>query len=464
MESRIMKKHILHCGVFLLACFGILFCYLVYIQVVQADELNANPLNRRGASMDITRGALLDCRGERLAFSDAPGERRYPFGAAMAPVTGYVGEALGSSGLENALGDELSGQSRLLRGLGPVSQLLQSDRGSDVRLTVDARVQQAAYDALGGRRGAVVVLDAATGGVLAMVSTPAVDPSLVEEQWAELSRREDSPLLNRAVNGLYPPGSTIKVLIADAALDEKVTDLHETFDCGGRLQIGDTYIGESHGAVHGRVNLRDALICSCNFTFGTLAMRMHGSGLEDAFKRFGFADTLSASGEIQESRPHLPRFDGLGDGDTAQIGIGQGELLVTPLRMAMLAGAYANGGRMMTPYMVDEVISPQGAVIGKASPSEWRDVTTEQRAAMLNGFMEDVVQYGTGAGAAVAGVRVTGKTGTAENAFGAEHGWFIGTAEVNGRAIAFAVIVENGGSSSVAAPVARRIILALNDG
>ena len=177
----------------------------------------------------------------------------------MAPVTGYVGEALGSSGLENMLGDELSGQSRILRNLGPAGQLLQADRGSNIRLTVDAGIQQAAYDALGDRKGAVVVLDAATGGIIAMVSRPAFDPEQVEAQWAELSQREDSPLLNRAANGLYPPGSTIKVLIADAALNEKVTDLNEVFDCNGRLQIGDTYIGESHGAVHGRVDRKSVV-------------------------------------------------------------------------------------------------------------------------------------------------------------------------------------------------------------
>ena len=182
MGNKITKKHILHCSMFLLGCFGILFCYLFYIQVFQAEELNVNPMNRRGASLDIIRGSILDCHGEALAVSSSPGERHYPYGAVMAPVTGYVGEALGSSGLENMLGDELSGQSRMLRNLGPAGQLLQSDRGSDIRLTVDAGVQQAAYDALGGRKGAVVVLDAATGGVLAMVSTPAVDPEQVEVQ------------------------------------------------------------------------------------------------------------------------------------------------------------------------------------------------------------------------------------------------------------------------------------------
>ena len=462
MGSKTIKKHIFHCSIFLLGLFGILFCYLVYIQIFQADELNANPLNRRGASMDIVRGSILDCQGRQLAGSQAPGERHYPYGAAMAPVTGYVGEQLGSAGLENILGDELSGQSRQLRGLGPAGQLLQSDRGNDIKLTVDAQLQQLAYEALGSYKGAVVVLDADTGAVLTMVSKPAVDPSLVETQWTELSQREDSPLLNRAAQGLYPPGSAIKVLIADAALDEKVTDLNEIFDCTGRLNIGDTYIRESHGAVHGKVNLQEALTHSCNFTFGTLAMRMHGSGLEDAFKRFGFADTFD--GEIQEAKSHLPDFKKLGDGDTAQVGIGQSELLVTPVRMAMLAGAFANGGSMMLPYMVDEVVSPGGVVLRKAEPVKWREVTTRQRAGLISSFMENAVQNGTGSGAAVPGVRVTGKTGTAENASGAEHGWFIGTAELPGRTIAFCIIVENsGGGGSAAAPIARQLIINLQN-
>lgn len=461
MGDRTTKKHILHCALFLLSSFALLFCYLLYIQIWEADELNANSLNRRSAAMDIVRGSILDAEGKQLAHSEAIGQRSYPYGAIMAPVTGYVGESLGSSGLERLLGDELSGQSRQLRNLGPIGQLLQSDRGNDIRLTIDADVQEIAYNALGSAKGAVVVLDADTGAVIAMVSKPAVDPSIVEAEWPALSQREDSPLLNRAANGLYPPGSTIKVLIADAALDEKVTDLNESFDCTGELKIGDAAIHESHGAVHGTVNLAEAITHSCNFTFGTLALRMQGDGLEDAFKRFGFADTFT--GEIEESSSHLPDFDELGDGDTAQVGIGQSTLLVTPLRMAMLAGSFVNGGKMMVPYLVDEVISPRGLVLRTASPSKWRDVTTEQRANLINGFMESVVTEGTGTGAAVRGIRVTGKTGTAENAAGREHGWFIGTAELQKRRIAMAIIVENsGGGGTVAAPIARQIITCLS--
>lgn len=343
MGDKTIKKQILHCSLFLLGCFGLLFCYLLYIDFIQGPELNANPLNRRGAALDMVRGSILDVHGEKLAYSDVPGQRSYPYGAAMAPVTGYVGETLGSAGLESTLGDELSGQSRQLRGMGPIGQLLQADRGNDIKLTVDARLQQLAYDALGEYRGAVVVLDANTGAVLALVSKPAVDPSVVEAQWSELSNRQDSPLLNRAAQGLYPPGSTIKAMMADAALDEKVTDLNETFNCTGKLQIGNEYIEESHGAVHGKVNLKEALTHSCNFTFGTLAMRMGSSGLQDAFQRFGFADTFQ--GEIQETASHLPDFGKLEQGDIAQLGLGQSSLLVTPLRMAMLAQAFANGGK-----------------------------------------------------------------------------------------------------------------------
>lgn len=463
MENKQIKKYILHCCCCLLGCFALLYIHLVYIQIFQAEELAANPMNRRGnAAMDVTRGAILDAYGHELAYSKAPGDRHYPYGAIMAPVTGYLGESIGSAGLESTLGDELSGQSRQLKHLGPISQLFAAGKGNDVKLTIDAEVQQLAYEALGNHKGAVVVMDAQTGALLVMVSKPAVDPSYIEADWDSLSKRQDSLLLNRAAQGLYPPGSTLKVMIADGALDEKITDLNEVFDCNGKLTIGQESIRESHGAVHGKVNLQEALTESCNVTFGTLALRMKPQGLADTFKRFGFMEQLE--GEIVESACHIPDFDHLPEGDIAQVGIGQSSLLVTPLRMAMLASAYANEGKIMMPYLVDEVISPQGLVIRKGAPEKWREVTTEQRARLISSFMEDVVTKGTGGAAAVSGVRVTGKTGTAENAAGQDHGWFIGTAQLSKRSIAFCIIVENsGGGGTVAAPIARQIIINLKN-
>lgn len=458
MDNRDIKKYILHISGFLMVCFLLLMGNVLYLQVIEADELADNPLNRRGNANDvIKRGSILDAKGEVLAVSPEIGTREYPYGAIAAPVTGYLGESLGSAGVESSYGSDLSGQSRSLAKMGPIAQLFQAESGNNIKLTVDAEVQQLAYEALDGEKGAVVVLDAETGGIIAMVSRPSFNPTGIDEAWSELINREDSPLLNRATQGLYPPGSTMKVMIADAALDEKVTDTQEIFDCDGTLTIGDSKIRESHGAVHGKLDLRDALTHSCNVTFGTLAMRLKGAGLSDAFERFGFNKNIES--DFNDTLPHLPDFGKIGQGDMAQTGIGQGELLVSPMRMAMLASAYANGGVIMKPYLVDEVLSSGGTVFQKHSPEKWLEVTSAQRAVLIAGFMENVVNEGTGGAAYVEGARVAGKTGTAENAAGEDHGWFIGTAQIAKRKIAFAIIVENsGGGGSVAAPIARQII------
>lgn len=462
MDNKDIKKYILHISAFLMVCFLLLLGNVLYLQLIKAEELADNPLNRRGNAGDvIRRGSITDANGIVLASSPEKGIREYGYGRIAAPVTGYNSEIYGSTGIESQCGNELSGSSRALGKLGPIAQFFQNDTGNNVRLTIDANVQETAYEAMDGAKGAVVVMDASTGAIIAMVSCPSFHPADIDAAWDKLNNDEDSPLLNRAVNGLYPPGSTMKVLIADAALDEKVTDTNETFECSGTLKIGDSAIRESHGAVHGAVNLKEALTHSCNVTFGTLAMRMKGDGLSDAFKRFGFDREID--GSVNDIKPHLPDFSSIGQGDIAQVGIGQGELLVSPLRMAMLASAYANNGVIMKPYLVEEITSSTGTVLFKASSENWLTATSEQRAKLIASFMENVVEEGTGGAAAVAGIKVTGKTGTAENSAGADHGWFIGTADVKGRKIAFAIIVENsGGGGTVAAPIAREIIRTLN--
>ena len=465
MDNQKIKRYVLRAAIFLFGWFACLALYVTWLQTLAADSLAKNPLNQRAAAAqsDILRGSLLDVKGEKLAYSQKAGERNYPFAAVMAPVTGYIGEKIGSTGMEAWANQDLLGITGELGRLGPVAQLFQSDRGNDVRLTIDASAQQAAYDALGDRRGAAVVLDASTGAVLAMVSRPSFDPNRIEADWDTLRESASSPLLNRAAQGLYPPGSTLKPMIADAALREQVVDLKEIFHCTGSLDVGGgSSIRESHGEVHGDVNLEKALTESCNVTFGTLAMRLGDAKLASAFERFGFNKNLD--NEITESAPHLPDFAKLGKGDTAQVGIGQSSLLVTPLHMAMLASAFANQGIVMKPYLMDAVISPSGVIIKKSQPEKWFEATTPERAAVIDSFMEKVVTQGTGTAARVNGVRVTGKTGTAENSSGKDHAWFIGSAEIRGRRIAFAILVENsGGGGTEAAPVARKIIMNLLD-
>ena len=461
MTDRKIRKHIAVAASFLLVLMGVQILYLAKLSVWDGDELAAHPLNTRSALMekDIVRGRILDHGGRILAESAADGVRSYPYGRILAPVTGYQTERYGATGVEQVAGSALSGVTTDAAHMGPLRTLLRADAGYDVRLTVDAALSEMIWNALDGRRGAVVVMDAQTGAVRAMVSSPSFDPASVAAQWDELSARADSPLLNRAAQGLYPPGSTFKTLIADAALTAGVTNPDEVFTCTGELAIGSDYVlHESHGEVHGKLRLADALRESCNVTFATLALRLGASGLSSAFERFGIGADLTDA-EVQMAQAHVPDLKSLSNGEIAQLGIGQGALLVTPLQMALVADAFANGGRIMQPYLVDAVLTTGGAALYAANPQVWRTATTAERASIIDADMEGVVASGTGTAAEVSGVRVTGKTGTAENATGTDHAWFIGTAEHGGRKIVLSVLVEEGGyGGRAAAGIARRII------
>ncbi len=455
-----MKKNMLQAMCFLLVLCGLLALNIIYISVFKAEELMENPLNQRTAATqrEIVRGKIKTSDGEILAENLTEGGRSYPWGEAAAAITGYNGENIGGAGLEAHRSRELMGSSKDLAGLGPLSQLLQASQGNDLETTIDSRAQQAAYKAMSGHKGAVVVLDASTGAILAMVSTPAYDPNTAEADWQSLKIAEDSPLLNRAVQGLYPPGSTIKPLTAAAALGEGITNEKEVFKCTGRLELEDgSFIGEYQGEVHNQVNLEQALAESCNVTFGSLGLRLGGKKLGKYFEAFGFPQEIG--GEILMTKSHLPDFLKIGQGDLAQASIGQASLLVTPMHMALMASAFANNGNIMKPYLVQKIISPKGITLENTRPEKWRSALDPAMAAIIDSYMEQVVKEGTGTAAAVRGIRVTGKTGTAENASGEDHAWFIGSAQLPERKIAFAIIVENGGSGGrTAAPIARQII------
>ena len=455
-----LKKQVLRVALFALLVFMALGCYLIYLSSYEADDLARNPMNPREAAArsDIIRGSILDRNGNILVETKSDGTRSYAMGEVMAAVTGYSGSEIGSAGIEGHENRALLGLTEDMGRMGPAAQLLQSDRGNDVQLTVDARIQQAAYEGLGGSHGAVVVMDAHTGAILAMASTPSYDPNNIEATWTSLSKQVDGALLNRAVQGMYPPGSTIKPMIADAALTEGVATEREIINCTGVLDVGNGFtIREYNNEAHGRVNLRQALVESCNITFGTLGMRLGDDRLARTYKRFGFSEGFG--GDISMEAANLPDFGHLTKGDQAQASIGQGTLLVTPLNMALLADAYANGGKIMKPYLVQEILSQSGTVLSKTTPEVWRTATTPDIAATIDSYMEEAVQKGTGRAASVKGIRVTGKTGTAETGHGTDHAWFIGSAQLKKQKIVFAIVVENAGSGGrYAAPIARHII------
>ncbi len=447
----------------LLGLLVILFVYLSYIQVIESDFLASHPLNRRNieAARQIQSGMIVDKNNKKLAYSEKQEDgfaRRYPYGAITAHVVGYDSSKYGKVGIESTFNRYLTGMNNPLAHLGAVSHLFQQRTGNNIMLTLDATLQQAAYKALGENRGAIVVMVPRTGAILAMVSKPSFNPNTLDEQWKNISTATNSPLLNRTVQGLYPPGSIIKVMIADAALTEKVIDLKQTIDCEGALKVPPDYIlTESGGVSHGNVNLEEALAVSCNVTFGTLALELGGKKIAKTFERYGFERSVNS--DLQETTAHLPDFNSLGNGDLAQIGIGQGSLLVTPLRMAMLASSFANQGMIMKPYLVDKVTDSSGNTIKSFKPEEWLTPTTPQLANEIKQMMVSVVNRGTGSGAYLSRMTVAGKTGTAENAQGASHAWFIGFAPADNPQVAIAVIVENAGAGgSVAAPIAGQIL------
>jgi len=447
----------------LLGVLAILFVYISYIQLVESEFLSTNALNRRSieAAAQIKRGSIVDRNGKVLAFSergqDDRYERRYPYGPILANIIGYTDIKYGTTGIENSYNGELSGVINPLHFFGPIANLWTAKTGNNVIMTIDTNLEEVAYKALGNRRGAVVALDPKSGAVLAMVSKPGFDPKTLDRDWVTIATDKESRLMNRAVQGLYPPGSTLKVMIAEAALAEKITDTKKTFVCEGSLKIGSDYeLTEAHHHAHGKVDLKEALAVSCNITFGTLALELGRDRMAETFTRYGF-DRLSGV-DLVEMPSRLPDFGHLGDGDLAQTGIGQGSLLVTPLKMAMLAAVFANKGVMMTPYLVGKITDTDGAIIQEVSSKEFLKPTSQELAQTVGKMMVAVVNDGTGSAAGLKGIQVAGKTGTAENPHGASHAWFIGFAPANDPKIAVAVIIENAGAGGEeAAPVAREI-------
>lgn len=463
MDEEKLKKNIYKTVFFFFSLFLILILHLTYLQVFEEPRLGNHPLNQRASSDALQRGRILDKEGAVFAASerDANGAfyRNYPHHAMFSHITGYQGEKIGRTGIESYCNADLSGLNDPWRRLGAIAHIFGDGRGNDIRLTIRSKVQSAADRALGNRKGAVIVLDSKSGAILAMVSKPSFDANYLENAWETVRTDADSPLLNRALQGLYPPGSILKTMMVDAALAEKITTPDEIYDCPGYLAFDENYtMFESHGAVHGKVNLEEALTVSCNVTFARFALKLGAKKLEETFERFGFHQALD--NELSEMESSLPQFRNLTDGELAQIGIGQGPLLTTPLRMALLASAFANGGVIMKPHLIDEVLSPGGSTIEKYTPEKWLEVTTTQRADLLQKFMRSVVVDGTASQAAVDGIRVSGKTGTAENAGGETHAWFIGSAQLPTQEVAFAILVENGGGGGgEAAPIVRKIIL-----
>lgn len=481
MNDNNLVRNIKMLVVFFSLCFLSIIFYLTYFNLYVADKIVSDPTNKRMvyAENEVLRGSILERNGKVLAESkraeDGSQIRTYKSGELYAHATGYSSINFSKTGVELAYNDVLQGKAASLNMIGTVFKTIRENinrdekRGNDVILTLDGKLQDTAYKMLGNDRGAVVAMDPRTGEILAMVSKPSFNPQIFadnnNEKVKELRADGLSRELNRATQGTYPPGSTFKIITAVSALENLPGIDKETFDCTGGLKIGNYTLKDYGGERHGKIDLLKAFEESCNFTFGSLGMKLGFNNLEKTGEKFRFNSDIPSSDAfnvLKVKSGGIKSEDERSKALTAQDAIGQHGVTANPLHMALVASTIANDGVMMKPYMVKEIRDRYGVSINETKPEKLADVIDKNTARTIRGYMEKVVKSGTGTNAKIPGITVAGKTGTAEVDGGGEsHSWFVSFADTDKGPIAVAVIVENGGvGGKRAAEISREVMKA----
>lgn len=424
--------------------------------------------------------------------------RYYPFGSLASHLIGYMGKMdqkswrsfktkgyradsrIGKTGLENIFEEELKGRDGGIRmevdAQGRLKRILERipwESGSNIYLTLDAAAQKAADEGLRAsstNKGAVVALDPRNGSILALASAPAFDPNAILSSNPEVVKKILSEIVefNHAISGTYPPGSTFKMLVGAAGLNENKVSVEDSVFCPGYFQLGNkVFLCWEHKG-HKKVSWLSGLTNSCDVYFYTIGLRTTGALIERYAKLFGLGQETKVAlrGERRGNSfgPQARGKKGWYDGDTLNLSIGQGELLVTPIQMANVVAAIANHGTLWRPHYTDRIAYSDGRPEYRQKNEKMGEIHLKDKVwGDLEEAMRLVVSSGTGKAAAVAGLIVAGKTGTAQNPLGDDHAWFVAYAHRPGEAsrVAVAVLVENGGhGSSAAAPIARDVIMA----
>lgn len=450
---------------------------LSYVQVFGRDRIRYNPANTRRLleEYSIKRGRIITTDGLVVAESvpvDGPFKylRRYPQGPLFCHALGYDSPQFGRTGLEEEYNDYLLGK-KPLRGWAQL-MAMEEKEGNDLHVTLDMEVQKAAAHALGRRKGAVVAIDPRTGSVLALYSYPVFDPNELLDQglnqegrllgelaMARYSRDPSSPLLSRANMGLYPPGSSFKVITCAAALARGIP-LSKSYSCPGTLPVDGSRVTNYGLRDYGVIDMKSALAFSVNTYFAQLALELGANSLHETSVAFGLnrVPPLDHPGTVASAIADPRNMSRV---DLAWTGVGQAQLLLTPLQLCLAGCAIACGGKIMRPHLLKEVRFG-GEILYRYEPEAWTSPVTSEVASRVIEMMEEVVRNGTGKAAAISGVRVAGKTGTAEVEGKPNHAWFLGVAPADAPRVVVAVIVENAGGTGgeVAAPVAREVMKA----
>ncbi|MCX4883580.1 penicillin-binding protein 2 [Streptomyces sp. NBC_00847] len=479
-----MTKHIRHAGFFCTLLLAALLVNAARLQIYKAQSYDGNVANRRSAIARYhqPRGDILvggeSVTGSRDSHEQLRYERTYRDGPLYAPVTGFASQVYGTTLLEHSGDAVLSGTDPMLSPFPLVNGLTRAQgRGGNVVTTLNAAAQRAAYEGLDGRKGAVAAIEPSTGRVLALVSSPSYDPTVLSgnaaataRSWYRLNSDPDKPMLNRAVRQTYPPGSTFKVVTAAAALDAGVvTDLDRATDSPDPYRLPGTttsLMNEGEGCED--APLRDAFEWSCNTVFAKLGVDVGVADMARTAQAFGFNNAdLRIPFSVTPST-----FDTRVDrAQLALSSIGQYNTRATPLQMAMVAAAVADGGQVRTPYLVERTTTRGGATVATAGSRPTRQAMRPETADRMKELMEDVVREGTGTNAAIPGAIVGGKTGTAQHGIGnagVPYAWFVSWAQDERDLepkVAVAVVVEDGSAErgditggGVAAPIARAVM------
>lgn len=438
--------------------------YLVYFTATSEQDMINNSYNSRQEILisQNYRGTIYGNKGEVLAETiletDGSEIRSYPYGEKFAHVVGFSTQ--GKTGIE------AQANYYLINTNIPLNEKVANDiagvknPGDSAYTTLDVAIQEAAYKALDTYNGAIIVTDPRTGKILAMVSNPDFDPNEITDIWADLVESDDSSiLLNRATQGLYPPGSTFKIVTALEYIKENPdTYLDYSFTCNGFLKEEDSIINCYHKTNHGHVDFVTSFAKSCNSSFANIGLNLDGNQFAKTLKELLFNENLPVSFNYSKSR--ITYNEEMSTNDIMQTAIGQGTTLITPLHLNMITAAIANGGVLYKPYLVDYIANENGTTIKSFHSDSYGRLMSEEEAAALIELMSAVVTEGTATGLSTLPYTVAGKTGSAEynNIKGDSHAWFTGFAPADNPEICVTIIVEGAGSGGdYAVPIAKRV-------
>lgn len=447
------NKEITRVTYIFVSLFLVMIGYLIYFNVVKSKDYINSPYNIRQDILAerVVRGKILDNQGnvlaETITAEDGTEKREYPYGNLFSHVVGY--SAKGKAGIESIQNFNLLTSNAFF--LEKLKNEFQDKKnmGDTVITTLNTDLQKAASNALGNNKGAVVVMEASTGKILAMVSKPDFNANTVSTEWENLINDSDSALFNRAMQGQYTPGSVFKIVTTLAYMRQNPEYDAYLHDCTGEITQDGTTIHCYKNTAHGQETLADAVANSCNTAFSEIGLQLDIEKWEETAEDLMFNKKLKSDLPSKKSSFSLEKD--INSAEIMMTAMGQGKTLVSPYHMAMITAAIANGGTLMEPYLVDQITNYKGTVVKKYMPEKYMNLMSSEEAAILTKYMQGVVDYGTGTSLGGGSYTVAGKTGTAEVSVDKEvvHSWFMGFSNVENPELVVSVVVENADTSSV---------------